>query len=309
MALIGVPDPNSIFLSPLASITIPPFRNLCGEFGAITVSEMTSARALLHRNPRTLARIQRLKQEKTFGIQLVTNDAHELGLCIEYLEQNRCCDFIELNLGCPKPKITSARQGAALLDPKHKETLKQLLEIGGTTANLPFSIKIRAGYFQVTFLEVLRLAERYNIAFVTLHARLACDTYGQKAKPSYWAEAVRESALPIIANGDISGLEEAQSIILQYKVRGVAIGRAARGNPQVFYRNEETIAPLDVYDKLIGYMKESAYFNRFNVRLHSSDFLKRFRFAARARQELQRKRDAEGIVSVTRRYLKDINSQ
>jgi len=289
-------------LSPLAGITIPPFRRLCAEFGAITVSEMTFARGLLYRDPKSMRRIERAETEKKFGVQLLTNNPSDLGKAIEFLDTNNICDFVELNLGCPKPKITNAQLGADLLKRKNHSLLRDLFEIGSTTSNLPFSLKIRAGFSDKVFSQVLKIAEKENIAFVTFHARLVSDNYQIPVNDDYWREASEITNIPIIANGDIRSYREADELLNQNYISGVAIGRAARGNPQIFQKRAVTNI-LDIYNRLIAYMRGTSYFNPFNLRVQSSDFIKHFRYAANARKELLALDQPEAIIEKTRDLL------
>ena len=289
-------------LSPLAGITIPPFRRLCSEFGAITVSEMTFARGLLYRDPKSMRRIDRAETEVKYGVQLLTSNTTDLGKTIEFLETNKICDFVELNLGCPKRKITNAKLGASLLKIKHHNLLKELLEVGSTTSDLPFSLKIRAGYSTKVFSQVLKIAEKENIAFVTFHARLATDNYQIPVNSDYWKEASSITSIPIIANGNIRTFQEAEALLNQNHISGIAIGRAARGNPQIFQKKQikETI---DIYNRLISYMRGTSYFNLFNLRLQSADFIKHIRYAAKTRRELLDLDDPELIIEKTRDLL------
>lgn len=295
-------------LSPLASITIPPFRRICADLGAdITVSEMTSARGILYQHPKSLSRIKRSLQEKCFGIQLLTNDEKDLLDTIEYIENKKLCDFIELNLGCPKAKITNVGLGSALLTRENEKKLDSLLEIAGSVSKLPFTLKIRAGYKEKRFISVIKLAEHHNIAFITFHARLATDNYAQAARKEYWEEAKRETTIPIIANGDIKNRAQGENIIEQIGVDGIAIGRAARGRPGIF-SSRKSIPMVEIYSHLMEYMKQSEYYTLSNIKIQSLDFLKRFRFAAKVRQKLMMVRDPAKIINETIQILNRTDS-
>ena len=289
-------------LSPLAGITIPPFRRLCAEFGAITVSEMTFARGLLYQDVKSMRRIERADSEKKYGVQLLTNNPSDLGKAIEFLDSKKACDFVELNLGCPKPKITKALLGSALLKRKYHSLLKDLFDVGSTTSDLPFSLKIRAGYAKKSFFEVLKIAEKGNIAFVTFHARLATDNYQIPVNSDYWREASQMTSVPILANGNIRSYQQAEELLRQNSIAGVAIGRAARGNPQIFQKKPSTNV-ISIYNKLISYMRGTSYFNLFNLRVQSADFIKHFKYAANARKQLLELDQPEEIIKKTRDLL------
>ena len=303
ISILGIKRP--LILSPLAGITIPPFRRLCAEFGAsITISEMTFARGILFQDSKSIRRIERADSEKIFGIQLLTNDPKDLLETIEYIESNRLSDFIELNLGCPKPKITNAKLGAGLLKPENLTILNDLFEIAGTTSNLPFSLKMRAGYIQTIFPKVLKLAEKNNIAFITLHARLATDKYQDLAREEYWIEASSISSIPIVANGDIWNYEQSQEVMDRLPVNGVAFGRTARGNPHIFQLKSKSTS-YAAYNLLIEYMRNTSYFNLYNLRIQSADFLKNIRKAASERKRLLTITEPEKIITTTQAILKE----
>jgi tRNA-dihydrouridine synthase B len=293
---------TSLILSPLAEITIPPFRRICAEFGALTISEMTYAKGIIYKDPKSLRRITRAETEEKYGIQLLTNSPIDLMSTIEIIESEKLSDFIELNLGCPKPKITNAKLGAALLRTKYHGLLKELMEVGSDSSKLPFTLKIRAGFDSITFNDILKIAEKTNVSFITLHARLATDTYKTPAKSDFWKQAVSSSRVPIIANGDVKSYDHAHQIIEQYGVVGVAIGRSARGNPQIFQKQARLLS-REVYDRLIQYMKNTEYFNLFNLRVQSADFMKHFPYAANARKNILSMNNLDEIIEYTREML------
>ncbi|MHA2052333.1 MAG: tRNA-dihydrouridine synthase family protein [Candidatus Hodarchaeales archaeon] len=300
--LLGLKNP--MILSPLADITIPPFRRICAEFGAITVSEMTFAKGLLNSDPKSVRRITRSSSEFLYGIQLLTNSLTDLKKTISLIQSKEICDFIELNVGCPKQKITDLNLGAGLLKYKNLPLLKKLVEEATSVAEIPFSLKIRAGFEKESFLQVFNIAEKANVSFITFHARLAKDTYQTSVRKEYWDQITSDYAIPVIVNGDIHSYSDAQTLIKDYHIDGTAIGRAARGNPQIFASHPK-LPKWKVYELLISYMKGTTYFNLFNLRLQSSDFLKNFRYSATARKQLLKMKEPKKIIEYTREFLRE----
>jgi tRNA-dihydrouridine synthase len=276
---------------------------MCAEFGAVTVSEMTYVKGILYRDPKSLRRITRAETEEKYGIQLLTNSPEDLVRTIEIIESNNLSDFIELNLGCPKPKITNAGLGASLLTTKNHTLLRELMEVGCSSSKLPFSIKMRAGFDELTFPEVVKIAEKAGVSFITFHSRLATDNYLVPAKGEYWKQALNDSTIPIIANGDIRSYDQAMEVITQFGVKGVAIGRAVRGNPQIFQK-KTTLSSRDIYARLVKYMENTEYFNLFNIRVQSADFMKHFRYSARARKKILTMTNLNDIVEYTLEMLR-----
>jgi len=305
--LVKILDKTKPFvLSPLANITIPPYRRLCSELGAdITISEMTFARSLIYRNTKSIKRTLRSISEKCYGIQLLTNNTSDFAGAVEKIEDEKLADFVELNLGCPKPKIVKANLGSALLKRENLTLLRDLIKIVSENFKIPLSLKIRLGYNEETYVDVLRIAEEFNVSFVTLHARLATDSYEVKAKKDCWKKAIEAAPnVPIIANGDIRNRDEGMKFMHELGLSGIAIGRAARGNPSVFGKKQiNSLSISDLYEKLIQYMKVSGYFMPLFVKTQSSDFVKRFRYATKLRRKIVTMNDLDKIVELTKEFL------
>ncbi|MHA1971954.1 MAG: tRNA dihydrouridine synthase [Candidatus Hodarchaeales archaeon] len=296
-------------LSPLANITIPPFRRICSELGAdITVSEMTFARGLIYKDPKSVKRTLRAETEKCYGIQLLTNDTSDFSQACEIIEDEKLADFIDLNLGCPKAKIVNANLGSSLLKKENFKLLSEMIKLVNDNFTIPLSLKIRLGFHEETYLDILRLAEEFNVSFVTLHARLAIDTYEERVKRDRWSLAKETFPdLAIIANGDISTRDEGFEVIDTFGVDGVAIGRAARGFPHVFSNTSENISISTLYLRLIKYMQQSDYYHPLFVKTHSSDFVRRFKYATKFRKKIFSMSDLDEIVQLTREFLEKQN--
>jgi len=221
---------NKIILAPMADITQMPFRLLCKRFGAnIVITEMISANALARKNKRTLELCKTSNDEKPIGIQLFGANTTNIIKAIKIIKEN--FDFIDLNLGCPAAKIIKQGAGSYLLN-RSKKIDDILSKI--TKLDIPITIKIRAGFKRINFLDIGKIAEKNNIAAITLHARLQEQHYSGNANWLYIKELKENISIPVIGNGDVFSPEDYIKMKKTTKCDSVMVGRGALGNPFIF---------------------------------------------------------------------------
>ena len=226
-----------VVLAPMAGITNRGFRTLCREQGGgVFVSEMITSRALVERNPLTFQMIAFGDGESPRSVQLYGVDPAVIGKAARMIAEEDLADHIDLNFGCPVPKVTRRGGGAAL--PYKRNLLRAIL--GETVANagsLPVTMKMRKGIDDdhLTYLEAGRIAVEEGVAAVALHARTAKQHYGGTAD---WdairrlKEAVPE--IPVLGNGDIWSADDALRMVAETGCDGVVVGRGCLGRPWLF---------------------------------------------------------------------------
>ena len=225
----------------MAGITNAAFRRLCREQGAgLFVSEMVTARALIERREETFRLIKPGVGETPRSIQLYAVDPVVLGKAVDLLGSENLADHIDLNFGCPVPKVTRRGGGAAL--PYKRRLFSAIVEAAVTAASkygIPVTVKMRVGIDSdhQTFLESAKSAADLGVAWVALHARTAAQLYEGKSDWSKITELVEHLAptgVPVLGNGDIwSGLD-AINMISQTGCAGVVVGRGCLGRPWLF---------------------------------------------------------------------------
>lgn len=230
-----------VVLAPMAGITNAAFRRLCREQGAgLFVSEMVTARALIERREETFRLIKPGVGETPRSIQLYAVDPVVLGKAVDLLGSENLADHIDLNFGCPVPKVTRRGGGAAL--PYKRRLFSAIVEAAITAASkygIPVTVKMRVGIDSdhQTFLESAKSAADLGVAWVALHARTAAQLYEGKSDWSKITELVEHLAptgVPVLGNGDIwSGLD-AINMISQTGCAGVVVGRGCLGRPWLF---------------------------------------------------------------------------
>jgi nifR3 family TIM-barrel protein len=226
-----------VVLAPMAGITNTAFRRLCREFGAgLYVSEMITSRALVERTPESMRLIRHHESETTRSIQLYGVDPKTVADAVTLLVAEDRADHIDLNFGCPVPKVTRKGGGAAL--PWKLGLFREIVEGAVNAAGeIPVTVKMRKGIDSdhLTYLEAARAAEGAGVAAIALHARTAAEFYSGQADWSAIAalkSAVR--SVPVLGNGDIWSSADAVRMMEQTGCDGVVVGRGCLGRPWLF---------------------------------------------------------------------------
>ena len=228
-----------VVLAPMAGITNAPFRTLCREFSGgkgLFVSEMITTRALVERNAKTMQLVHFDDSEKPRSIQLYGVDPVTVGTAVRMIADEDLADHIDLNFGCPVPKVTRKGGGSAL--PYKRPLLRAILhEAVGNAGALPVTMKMRKGIDDdhLTYLDAGRIAVDEGVTAIALHGRTAAQHYGGTADWEAIArlkEAVPE--IPVLGNGDIWSADDAVRMVRETGCDGVVVGRGCLGRPWLF---------------------------------------------------------------------------
>jgi len=234
-----------VVLAPMAGITNTAFRRLCREYGAgLYVSEMITSRALVERTPTSMRLIKHHESETPRSIQLYGVEPTTISEAIRFLVDEDRCDHIDLNFGCPVPKVTRKGGGAAL--PWKRSLFRDIVESAVKAAgDIPVTIKMRKGIDDnhLTFLEAGKAAEGAGVASIALHARTASQFYSGHADWDAIGELKSKiSGVPVLGNGDIWEAADAVRMIAETGCDGVVIGRGCLGRPWLFGDLVEALA-------------------------------------------------------------------
>jgi nifR3 family TIM-barrel protein len=226
-----------VVLAPMAGITNTAFRRLCREYGAgLYVSEMITSRALVERTPESMRLIRHHESETPRSIQLYGVDPKTVREAVTMLVAEDRADHIDLNFGCPVPKVTRKGGGAAL--PWKLDLFRDIVEGAVQAAGpVPLTIKMRKGIDaeHLTYLEAGRIAEGAGVSSIALHARTASEFYSGHADWSAIAKLKDAVAsVPVLGNGDIWSAEDALRMVAETGCDGVVVGRGCLGKPWLF---------------------------------------------------------------------------
>lgn len=231
---IGNIEVNNTFLAPMAGITDLPFRLLCHEMGAgVVCMEMVSAKAILYNNKNTEEMLEIREDERPVSLQLFGSDSKIMSEIAKRIE-NRPFDILDINMGCPMPKIVNNGEGSALM--KNPKLVYDIVSSISKAISKPVTVKIRAGFDRehINAVEIARIAEEAGAKAVAVHGRTKEQLYEGTADWNVIADVKRAVTIPVIGNGDVVDGLSAVRMIRETGVDGIMIGRAARGNPWIF---------------------------------------------------------------------------
>ena len=221
-------------LAPLAGFTDLPFRSVVKKFGAdLTVSEMISSNALVFKSKKTFKMLEKNPLETPYSIQIAGSDQLIIQKAVELLNEREGIDIVDLNCGCPAPKVVNNLQGSSLLTdlPRMAETIRTIKKYSNKEYT---SVKIRLGFDEKNHVEIAKLCEDSGADYIAVHGRTKAGRY--KAAVDYDAiKEIKEAvSIPVIANGDIDSPEKAKWVLEHTGADGVMIGRGAVGRPWIF---------------------------------------------------------------------------
>ena len=234
MKIGNVEIKNNIALAPMAGVTDLPYRILCKEMGCgLLYTEMVSAKAILYKNKNTEPLLETNESEKPIAVQLFGSDPEIMGNMARKLCEERTFDIIDINMGCPVPKIVNNNEGSALM--KNPKLVEEILTNIVSKVDRPVTIKIRKGFDEqnVNAVEIAKVAESCGVSAIAVHGRTREQYYSGNADYKVIADVKQNVSIPVIGNGDIRGIEDAKRIYEETGCDGIMIGRAARGNPWI----------------------------------------------------------------------------
>ncbi|RLA76092.1 MAG: tRNA dihydrouridine synthase DusB [Epsilonproteobacteria bacterium] len=270
---------NTLYvMAPLAGFTDLPFRSVVKKFGVdLTVSEMISSNALVHNSKKTFKMLEKASSEDPYSIQIAGSEQDVIQRAVEIINELDGITCIDLNCGCPAPKVVNNLQGSSLLTDLNK--MAQTIRTIKKHSTKEFtSVKMRLGFNEKNHIEQAKLCEDNGADFIAVHGRTRAGRY--KAAVDY--DAIREIKqavnIPVIANGDIDSPKKAKWVLEHTGVDGIMIGRAAVGKPWIFKQIKDGIddvtpelikeVVLEHYDQMISYYEEYGAI-LFRKNLHS----------------------------------------
>lgn len=225
---------NNVILAPMAGVSDLPFRLLCKEQGVgLTSSEMVSAKAISFHNKNTEALLETAPQERPVSLQLFGSDPDIISEMAAYIEE-RPFDILDINMGCPVPKVAGNGEGSALM--RNPKLVEEIISKTASRIKKPVTVKIRKGFNEqeVNAVEIARIAEASGAAAVAVHGRTREQYYSGTADWDIIRQVKEAVKIPVIGNGDVTSPQKAKQLLDETGCDGVMVGRAAQGNPWIF---------------------------------------------------------------------------
>ena len=289
---------NNILLAPMAGITNLPFRIICEQYEpGLVYTEMVSSKGLFYHDLKTAQLLNIKNETRPVAVQIFGNDIETMSYAAK--EVSKIADIIDINMGCPAPKVVKNGDGSKLM--LNLELAGKIIESVVNAATVPVTVKMRKGWdsAHITAIELAKIAEEKGAKAVTIHGRTRDEFYTGTADWEIIKQVKQAISIPVIGNGDIKTKEDAKKIFEQTNVDGIMVGRGTIGNPWIFreirqYLNGDLVTEVTKEEELQIILKHIMLQVEFlgentgikEMRKHMAYYLKNLPNASSIRQQI-----------------------
>ncbi|MDU1832286.1 MAG: tRNA dihydrouridine synthase DusB [Finegoldia magna] len=294
---------SNLFLAPLAGVTDIPFRIICGELGAgLCFTEMISAKALYYDDKKTKKLLDTDPRENSTSVQIFGHEPEIMAYATRFLTENYNFKSIDINMGCPAPKIFKNGDGSALMGDLN--LAEDVIRACKNNTDLPVSVKFRLGIDEnsMNYLQLAQICERLKVDYVTLHARTRKMFYSGEADWYHIKRLVEAVNIPVFGNGDCFTKADIKRNMEYSNCDGVLLARGAMQNPFIF-SDDETKTKEEVIDTIKKHMQLKLEFYEerraiLEMRKHIQWYLKGFKNSNRVKNEINQLTDIDQIYKI-----------
>ena len=311
---------NQIVLAPMAGISNSAFRRICKEMGCgLMYAEMVSDKAITYNNKKTIDMLYMTEKERPIAQQIFGTDVDSFVEAAKYIESKMHPDIIDINMGCPVPKVAlRAQAGAALLKSPEKifEIVKSVVE----AVNVPVTVKIRSGWDKehINAVEVARIAEKAGASAICIHPRTRNQGYSGKADWNIIKDVKNSVSIPVIGNGDLKKPEDVKKMLEQTKCDAVMIGRGLLGNPwliknSINYLEDRDLIDVSLNDRIDMCLKHLSLLCEFKneknacleIRSHVGWYFKGIKGASELKNKIYQTNNIHDIILVLNKFKEE----
>ncbi len=309
---------NQLVLSPMAGFTNEVFRKLCHEQGCgLVVCEMVSDKALGFKNEKTIAMTKVSSSEHPVSLQIFGSDVTNMVEAAKFIDEYSDCDIIDINMGCPVPKVIKTGAGSALM--KDPEKAYQIVSEIVKNVKKPVTVKLRLGFDleHINVVEMAKLMEKAGASAICVHARTRSEFYSGHAHWEYIKQVVEAVNIPVIGNGDVVDYKSAKEMLDYTGCKAIALGRATLGNPWIFsdinnYLENGTIPQnrtrKELYDIILRQHKmleelKGTHLALIEMRGHIGYYLKGIPGAGPVKNEINQQTEFSKVLEILKDFL------
>ncbi len=311
---------NPLILGPMAGVTDWAFRTICAQLGAnITVTEMVSSRALVYQDQKS-RKLLRKNEGSLCGAQIFGNDPEIMAQAAVLALEISGCDFLDINMGCPMPKIANSGDGCGLM--RTPELAGKIVEAVAKAVDVPVTVKCRLGWDKgnMNVLDFTKRMEDSGAGMVTVHGRTRAMLYSGTADWDYIRKVKDQLSIPVIANGDIVDAQSALRCLKWTGADGIMIGRATFGDPWIFQQVSAAVAGQEVPERPILKDRIAVAVKQFELseqdhgehiacleaRKHFAWYLRGVRNASYYKKEITSMNKMEDIYRIAKDIVRDL---
>lgn len=312
---------NNVVLAPMAGITDITFRTICKSFGVgLVYTEMISAKGLYYKDLKTEQLMKINEENRPVSLQIFGSDPDIMAYVVEnYINERKDIDIIDINMGCPAPKIVKSGDGCSLM--RNPKVAGQIMNKVKKVSNKPVTAKIRSGWDEknINAIEFAKILEYNGVDLLAVHGRTREQFYCGKADYNIIREVKNNVSIPVIGNGDIFKPQDAINMIEQSNCNGVMIGRGILGNPWLIMNtikilnNENNFYEVTPIDKIEMFIKHVEMLKKelneklaiLEMRKHAGWYIKGMKNSSEIRNKINKITEADELFNVLNIYLEN----